>query len=359
MTTVDNLKELERAFFPVELKPLVWLDNIDKHESDFLYCDSEHPYSIPYGTQVYRLPRHYAIVRYDYKYVYQCVTENYELVTNKNAVDWSSTIIKEVFKKESLSDFIRTFPPQVGLSHTNDAVCYIYFSSNDIFFNGIENDQWAMFLVVSNSYDSTVALQYEFGFQIVNTDTRIIFDELSIDIKDAHSKGIENRLPEIMSKQIIEKKLDHPEFVKERFIEKMTVLYNMYIDNKDIFPLAFKLFDMKDNTEIDKNNCKGLIQAIERYLINETFKRNNAYDFMKLAAFVTEGGFEYLIQKYDKTSFAFKYQHKIGKLIDDLYIIANDRKILLKNHIGKAYYDMAYKSLHNYSTMIRDINKYC
>ena len=361
-TTSDHIQELERAFFPVVLKPLVWLDNAEEMQDDFnsrpLFGESQRPYTIPFGTLAYKLPRHFAIVRYDNKYVYQCVTENYELVTNEDAVEWSLPIVEKVFKCKSIPEFEAKFTPKVGLSHTNDAVCYIYFSSNEAFFDGIEDDQWVMFMVVSNSYDSTTALQYEFGFRIINTDTFIIFDELSIDIKDAHSKGIENHLPEMMIRQITDKQLDHSELVKERFIEKMSVLYNMYIDNKDIFPLAFKLFEMKDKTESDKNNCRGLVQAIERYLVHGKFLRNNAYDCMKLAAFVTEGGLEGFYQRYDQTSFAFKYQHKIGKLIDELYSIANNRKTLLKNLIGNEYYQMAYNSLRDYSSIV-DINKYC
>ena len=322
---------VEEAFFPVKLCYLYWGENVDEEEDWF--CRQEHHYP-PANVQI--CPRHFAVVNMDKKYVYQCVTDRYELVTNRDAVNVADAIAQIVFRKQRMMDFCNK---TVKFEGVNNAQCCMEFWDEEEFFVEIDTDKWLPFVQIVNSYNSTATLSYELGFRICDADIKITFDEISIKIKDAHNKGVLKMLPSELIETAQKKGLDKMESIKNDFVRKMNILNNAFMSTKDIMPLALKLFELDYNKgNASKETCRNLKRAVDAGL-REHFAESNMYYFVRLMAAIISEPLYFPL----RVSMAQKYESKIGKLIDDLvrYLQGRNQGDNLKTFIGEQYYQMA------------------
>ena len=324
-------QDITAAFFPVRLCNLYWGKEIE---------DIIDPKSLLLRN-VHVCPRHYAVVGIYDQHVYQCVTENYELVTNENAVDIADTIAWIVFRRNRMMDFRHK---TVVFEGVNDAQCCMEFWDEEDFFDTIDHDKWLPFVQIGNSYNSTATLSYELGFRICDTDIQITFEDISIRIKDAHTIGALKTLPKELEKSIKDKGLDNMEFIKKNFIDKMNTLHNAYLGKNDILPLALRLFDLdyrKDNA--NKEKCINLQKAIEYSLSKQKFVESNMYYFIRLVAEIISNPYFWEMGILPRISSVQKYESKVGDLINELVKYLETRKPsdTLKAFIGDRYYKMA------------------
>lgn len=327
---MESNNNIDQAFFPVHLCRLYW-GEVAVHK-DGIRQEGSSP------VEKVLCPRHFAVVNMEYGYVYRCVTDLYELVTNLEAVNVAEPIAKSVFRKETMLDFKNK---NVSFWGMHAAQCNMTFWDEDDFIGTIDNDKWIPFVQIGNSYNSTAPLSYELGFRICNSDIQITFDEISIEVKDSHTKGILRTLPEQLKKSIEQKKLYDIDIFKREFIRKMNTLYNAYIGEKDILPLALKLFGWdfyKD--ENNKEKCSQLHSAI-KYCFKGSVKvfGNNMYFFIRMMAEIITQRFG-LISRLPQMQ---RYESMIGKLINDLDYYLSTRKPsdTLNVFIGEKYYKMA------------------
>lgn len=318
------------AFFPVELCNLYWSKEAENITDP----------KILLARSVHVCPRHYAVVCIGKQHVYQCVTENYELVTNEDAVSIADTIAWIVFRRNRMMDFRNK---TVVFEGFNEAQCCMEFWDEEDFFDTIDHDKWLPFVQIGNSYNSTATLSYELGFRICDTDIQITFEDISIKIKDAHTIGILERLPKQLERSIISKGLDDMKFIKKNFIDKMNTLHNAYMGKNDILPLALRLFelDYKDNT--DKERCKNLHREIEYSLSQHKFVESNMYYFIRLVAEIISNPYFWDKGILLRISSVQKYESKVGDLINELVRYLETRKPsdTLQKFIGVEYYLMA------------------
>ena len=323
-------RDIMAAFFPVELCNLYWSKEAENITDP----------KILLARSVHVCPRHYAVVGIYDQRVYQCVTENYELVTNENAVDVADTIARIVFRRNRMMDFRHK---TVVFEGVNEAQCCMEFWDEEDFFYTIDHDKWLPFVQIGNSYNSTATLSYELGFRICDTNIQITFEDISIKIKDAHTIGILERLPKQLERSIISKGLDDMKFIKKNFIDKMNTLHNAYMGKNDILPLALRLFelDYKDNT--DKERCKNLHREIEYSLSQHKFVESNMYYFIRLVAEIISNPYFWDKGILLRISSVQKYESKVGDLINELVRYLETRKPsdTLQKFIGVEYYLMA------------------
>lgn len=324
----NNIKD---AFFPVKLHYLYW--GQPKREED-----DEDVHRVPYNAQL--CPRHYAVVNENAAYVYQCVTENYELVTNEDAVKAADAIAKDVFGKSSMMDFKHKI---ASFDCSYDARCYMCFWDADVFCNSVENDIWVPFVLVGNSYNSTAPLTYELGFCISNSDIFITFEETSIRIKDAHNKGILNRIEHIVRESVRRNKLDDLKAIQNDFILKMQTLNNAYLDESDVLPLSLKLFELDFHKDKDRYICINLYHAL-KHGRQSVFCKSNMYYYIRQIAEIIHTDNILTLQIASRLQFSMKFSTKIGELINKLVNYLNKRKpsdSLRTAFIGESYYIMA------------------
>ena len=285
------------AFFPVELCNLYWSKEAENITDP----------KILLARSVHVCPRHYAVVGIYDQRVYQCVTENYELVTNENAVDVADTIARIVFRRNRMMDFRHK---TVVFEGVNEAQCCMEFWDEEDFFYTIDHDKWLPFVQIGNSYNSTATLSYELGFRICDTNIQITFEDISIKIKDAHTIGILERLPKQLERSIISKGLDDMKFIKKNFIDE---------------------------------RCKNLHREIEYSLSQHKFVESNMYYFIRLVAEIISNPYFWDKGILLRISSVQKYESKVGDLINELVRYLETRKPsdTLKDFIGDRYYKMA------------------
>ena len=172
----------------------------------------------PYTGILYQCPRHYALVRLDNGEVFQCVTRDYKLITNKDALDVADVIAKLVFKLNGWEEFNGCY---LGGTHSGSQTVYNLW--HDHFSISYKKDRWVPFLRIANSYNSTVALRYDLGFLIVDERENaiaIVFESMNMELKDSHATSIE-KIKEKLVKRIEEKGLDDLESLCIQFKDKM------------------------------------------------------------------------------------------------------------------------------------------
>jgi len=305
--------------------------------------------------------RYKAIVSDTENYVYYAATQNWDLITNQEAMEKANIVAERVFGYKSLLDVEEK---SFSLSYTGSQ-CIMRFALDEYFSNTEEDDVWEPTLIIHNSYNGTIKLRYTFGFSIKDSNIVIIFDSLNFNLVFDHKKSEYDRIEDAFKKKIKNEKWGNAKTIKEYFIDNVKKLKKIFLDDDDFYPLAFKLLikdsDMhkldedENDDDLSESEKEKIIENKQKILEwyhslvcahNTLNKKNNLYYFMKtLAYFVAENP---KIDKDKKSKDSeddsnpervSNYQNSIGSLMETLIekLYHTDREV--SEYVDKKYYE--------------------
>lgn len=219
-------KDIEEAFFPVALRPV-------------LVELSDRP------NEYKRLRRHFAVMDLERKYPFAVVTENYELVTNKMAYEMSAKAMEKVFQVTKLDDlacFNVTMPKTRSFCHID----LIHLSAD---FSPWENDTWTAFLRITNSYNRTRRLRFELGFCRWICLNGMIFGAKSIEFSYAHT------VRSMPASHRFSDNIGDIRRLEAQLIEQLHHLKRFYVPKQEMMPLFCRVFgiDVRKSTLADSS----------------------------------------------------------------------------------------------------------
>ncbi|MCB0728336.1 MAG: DUF932 domain-containing protein [Ignavibacteriae bacterium] len=205
--------------------------------------------------------------------IFSLVTDNYSLITNKQALELGRKIFREYFSKESeinLSVFNVTFPE-------TRSFCNIDLMNNLYSFNVWEKEVYIPFMRITNSYNRTKALKFEIGFSRKWCDNGVIFEKETVSLNYIHYK---KPVSEIMKDFKPGEKIDKLRILEEKFTQLMIKLREEKIDRKYFVPLTAKIFELK--FKIESDNRKLREREIKRMneFVNYCEKLGNKYSYL-------------------------------------------------------------------------------
>lgn len=223
--------EPDIAFFPVALKPL-FFEPSQKVETE--------TQSDLFSSELKQLPRHFAVVDESNDHVFSVVTDNYKLVTNKEAFESAQNVMKKVFqvvKAEDLACLNVTMP-------STRSFCHIDLIHKEADFSPWENDKWTAFLRITNSYNRTRLLRFELGFCRWICLNGMIFGSRSVEFSYAHTKGGIDKVERFIEKIGDIRKLELD------LTEKLHQLKRYHVPEQHMLALACKVFDVKATPDV-------------------------------------------------------------------------------------------------------------
>jgi hypothetical protein len=205
-----------QAFFPVEMRPLY----------------------VPDGTlrgSYTELKRHYAVMDVERGNAFAVVTDEYKLVTNKDAVSMAEDLMKKVFQATKMSE-LECF--NVSMPKTR-SFCHIDFVHKSADFEPWSNDRWSAFLRVSNSYNRTHLLRFELGFCRWICMNGMIFGTKSIEFSYAHTNRGTDRIHRFAQNIGEIRKLE------AQLTEKLHQLRRYHVPSEEMLAIACRAFDVR------------------------------------------------------------------------------------------------------------------
>lgn len=223
------------AFFPVELRPL-------------------HLAPVRQGADWTKLPRHFAVVDVQRNNPLAVVTEGYELVTNRQAIEMADIVMKEVFQTTNLGDMQCM---NVTMPKTR-SFCHIDLVHKSSSFSPWEGDAWNAFLRVTNSYNRTRPLRFEVGFCRWICTNGMIFGQRSVEFSYAHIRGAAEDMGKLMHNRIGDiRKLE------AALTEKLHQLKRYYVPEEEMLPLVCRTFGIRvDKQALDKPRRIDELRAV-------------------------------------------------------------------------------------------------
>lgn len=231
------------AFFPVALKPIFF-------EPSTIAMDSEQ--TDLFSSEFKQLQRHFAVVDESNNRVFSVVTDNYKLVTNKEAFDAAQSVMKQVFKVIKPQDLVCL---NVTMPSTR-SFCHIDLIHKNADFAPWEKDKWTAFLRITNSYNRTHLLRFELGFCRWVCLNGMIFGTKSVEFSYAHNKQgmdkVERFIENIGDIQKLEIELT----------EKLHQLKRYHVPEQYMLGLACKVFEfnVQPQTDIKPKRIEELIK---------------------------------------------------------------------------------------------------
>lgn len=214
-------KNPEEAFFPVEMRPLFMQQTSGLFEK---YA---------------KLPRHFAVVDAERDFPFAVVTDDYELVTNRDAFNMAGEVMQKVFQTTQMSDMVClniTMPKTRSFCHID-----LIHKSSDFF--PWEHDKWTAFLRISNSYNRTRLLRFELGFCRWICMNGMIFGGKSIEFSYAHTRRGMNRVARF------EDNIGDIRKIEAALTESLHQLKRYYVPPTEMLPILCRAFDITATSE--------------------------------------------------------------------------------------------------------------
>ena len=220
ITTFDG-QEVRNPYFPV--------------------CLSRVQFSLPSSRESssekwHAANRHFAVVDVQRNEVFAMVTEEYDLVTNEQALEVGRDCFRVVFELTEVDkmQLYNVIMPQ------SRSFCHMDFVHQDAEHDYFENDPWTPFLRITNSYNKTKLLQFDLGFCRGICRNGLIFGKENIIFKRSHSRSTEKHLRE----QFVLRRGTFAKLEKE-FRESLKTLRVNPFPRGFVWPLVCKVFDIK------------------------------------------------------------------------------------------------------------------
>lgn len=227
--------------------------------------------------EMYPCKNFHTIAREDNMFVFAVLRRSWILIRYEESVDEADVLAKRLFEKSSLKKLSHEYNLM-----NNGAECFMKFWDKDFITTPVGEDYWLPVVCIFNNYNGTGALRYDFGFQIKDFESNIIFEDLNINLKVNHTiKGKNNIYNNLSSK------LDNIEFKSKtdfinRFIKKVKKLINQSLGKSEVFPLVLKFLNA-DIKEKSKKTTKDIYKNIKKELdsLFDDCDKLNIYNFMK------------------------------------------------------------------------------
>lgn len=212
--------------------------------------------------------RYQAIVNESSNKIVCVVSQKYQLLTNKRALDMAKDTFTKLFKSVKADELIpfKVIAPKSGAS------CHIDLIHKDVKLSETEwtQDTWYPFLRMSNSYNRTTAFTMEMGFVRKLCSNGVIFSKNTIEIKYSHDKlNIEKIGTDYLKLKAYE----------NEFIAHMKKLQALKLEMNQIVSIVCKAL----NLSFDVNNTSEKISKKEkiRYESTKRIINNIADGYLK------------------------------------------------------------------------------
>jgi len=231
MARNTNINEI---LFPVECKP-VYLENQRNPIHGFKAITA----AIPEKGEV----------------TFSIVSNNYELITNSDALEMGHTIHKKLFPNATTNSFevFNVIAPDTK------SFCQIDIIDKNYALNIWEKELYLPFIRIQNSYNRTRILKFDIGFCRKLCDNGVIFEQGTVTINFRHTKT------SFKGMDINKIDVSHLKKMEEDFIKKAKTSTIIKLPRKYFIPLAAKVLNRKFSLN-EKNEKK---RKLNREKLNE------------------------------------------------------------------------------------------
>ncbi|MEI6139799.1 MAG: DUF932 domain-containing protein [Mariniphaga sp.] len=259
------------------------------------------------------------------------VSNNYQLVSNQQALETGLKVFCELFPSVNEKDLI----PFKVISTNKLTFCHIDLIHRELNLSKWKQDTWLPFLRISNSYNRTVALSFEIGFVRELCSNGFIFDKESIKVKFAHTKGL---IP-------VDFDVDVSKFRKYEvdFVNHLHNLNRFYVDPHYVLPLVLKALNLNFNLQCE--NQRQLAKELERYTQTKTIITDLTdmyYKELKPTAYAVLNIITDYISHQDKyntiplfSSHINGYYNKPGNWIQNFTAEIQSPKFIMEEYLGE------------------------
>ncbi len=226
--------------FQAELFPRQNERNTNVHE--ILFRVGEEPVFV--GTDKKPVGKFKAIVGFplldDYtREVYSIVSDDYQLVTNQDALDYAHEVYKQLFNTVNTDNFevFHILYPK------SKSYCHVDIIDKHHQVNVWKQEVYLPYIRMTNSYNKTFTLRFSLGFCRELCNNGIIFEKETIEVKIAHTKTAMNRfrLAEAVGG------LDRLKKLEQTFTNWMHQLREYPVETKYVLPLCAKILNQSFN----------------------------------------------------------------------------------------------------------------
>ena len=261
----ENNFKLESLFFPVDLFPLYRKKtrsqiDIFGNTEEFEQCGG-----------------YYALVDIDRDKVLTTVAKDYELVTNKEAIDLLEEIKENIFGESKEQEFSYR---RIYLSEKRTE-CYadLYRELDES--QPLFNDGWCAFIRMQNSYNRKKNLGYKIGFHNVYVGGSLMDTKNIIEASTSHSTTGLYSVKDIIRKKVRSNRylISSIENELKRKIEKLKLIV---IAGRDVLPFFCMIYNVKKTSDVyQKENLTSAAKFINK-CVDEIIPKygKNAYSLL-------------------------------------------------------------------------------
>ncbi len=261
-------------------------------------------------------------------FIIKIVSDAYNLITNRDAYEWSDKLVARVFDKNlKVGAFTCSAVrmPQRRGSMQMDLQC------DDARFGvkGGQKDVWKPFLRIVNSYNCTEKLSYSLGY-LLGADREVILSDDVVSLSANHSKNPLREFEEGIKSGTVK-----AENIAQRFQRQLNVLGKYYCPESYHLAMAFKAYGLKvprNNGELER--FRGMVANSDRiYGLTPDAGSNSYSAFKYLASFATA---------YSRTiPELHQMQCRLGEFLDKLTEAYSREDLGIETFIGQDNLDCA------------------
>ena len=234
MSRNTNISEI---LFPVECKP-VYLENQRNPIHGFKAITA----AIPDKGEV----------------TFSVVSNNYELISNADALELGKTIHKKLFP-DATSNSFEIFNI---ISPDTKSFCQIDIIDKNYALNIWEKEVYLPFIRIQNSYNRTRILKFDIGFCRKLCDNGVIFEQGTVSVNFRHTKT------SFKGMDINKIDVSHLKNLEEDFIKKANKSTKIKIPGKYFIPLAAKVLNRNFNLkEKNKQKRQLILEKLNEFIL--------------------------------------------------------------------------------------------
>ena len=234
MSRNTNISEI---LFPVECKP-VYLENQRNPIHGFKAITA----AIPDKGEV----------------TFSVVSNNYELISNADALEMGKTIHKKLFP-DATSNSFEIFNI---ISPDTKSFCQIDIIDKKYALNIWEKEVYLPFIRIQNSYNRTRILKFDIGFCRKLCDNGVIFEQGTVSVNFRHTKT------SFKGMDINKIDVSHLKNLEEDFIKKANKSTKIKIPGKYFIPLAAKVLNRNFNLkEKNKQKRQLILEKLNEFIL--------------------------------------------------------------------------------------------
>ena len=250
--------DIEKALFPVEFRNIFFEEATDK------------------GTLKVPISGYKAVVDTESKKTFCVVSDDYRLVTNKEAMKFGKQAFKQLFDAVNTDDLI-VF--NVIMPETR-SYCHVDLIHKKYELNVWKTEVYLPYIRVTNSYNRSKALRFDLGFVRKLCDNGVIFEREAIEFKFFHTRRL------IHEEIDFSKQYGKLKALEQKFVNYMTGINSVAVPRPHALPLMVKALDMKFDTgstdEKKKRNAEKRLDEFSAYasrLVSKYYREmgENAY----------------------------------------------------------------------------------